>query len=443
MSEVMLNIVDAARTIHGKATDILTDIVIASLTAEPETLAELEAACRRWIKPDADPRPLSNFREGLDEEPWDAGLVVIDLPSRLIVSDSSLTLLTMGQMLYREKGPDADEVWLPYRLPDDWAILPSLSEYNVQGPARVLQRSAPPIDARAVFYGDAMIEFLVNESLAAYQRKAEGQPTESVEAASDAEDDYDLPANPIITGIHAKWLMTPRADLGGQTPRQLLVAKQNFIDFDLQHREQQWSILREGPPALPRESFAYRNAGFGTHEFVIYYDLIRHLLEDCWSQIEAGTVADPATEVARLKEIQRAWLESPGDDFTGKIPAAIIESERRRAPLAMSAESMIVDEHCEFCQMMADESLDWGPGFSHLDSAHFDSGFAFSSHITFEEWEKEERSRREFNEDFNRRVAAGEFNKPDYDGRGFSEDGSDEDDSDDYDFGETDDDIPF
>src|SRR4029079_18230896 len=81
-----------------------------------------------------------------------------------------------------------------------------------------------------------------------------------------------------ITTIHARWLLTPRDDLRGQAPRDVLLARQEFIDFDLDTRSRQWSLQNEGPPCLAGDSFAYRFAGFGTHEWVLYYDLVRHLL---------------------------------------------------------------------------------------------------------------------------------------------------------------------
>ena len=45
----------------------------------------------------------------------------------------------------------------------------------------------------------------------------------------------------LLTLIHAKWLVTPRDDLRGQSPREVLLAKRESIDFDLHSRELQWS----------------------------------------------------------------------------------------------------------------------------------------------------------------------------------------------------------
>ena len=182
-----------------------------------------------------------------------------------------------------------------------------------------------------------------------------------------------------------------------------MLAKLAFIDFDLHTREWQWSVLREGPPPLARDSFAYLFAGFGTHEFVIYYDLVRSLLSECWERVRAQDRIEAAAETMRLEGIKSAWLDERQRDLDGRIPSAIIESGRRRIPLVMSAKEMIVDENCELCQMLADES---GPGFWHLDGCNMDEGFAFSSCRTREEWEEQERSRKEFDEEFDRSWAA-------------------------------------
>ena len=53
-------------------------------------------------------------------------------------------------------------------------------------------------------------------------------------------------------------------------------------------------MLGECPPPLSHESAAFRFGGFGTHENVVYYDLVRHLVWECWER-----VVEPAADVAR------------------------------------------------------------------------------------------------------------------------------------------------
>ena len=134
-----------------------------------------------------------------------------------------------------------------------------------------------------------------------------GQTTDAAELSSKIE--LEPETNP-VSRIHARWLMTPREDLRGQTPREVLFAKRDLIDFDLSSRELQWSFLDEGPPCLSVDSFAYRFAGFATHEWVIYYDLVRHLI---WSALVLVSehLNDIEIAIAQLEERKLAWLEQP------------------------------------------------------------------------------------------------------------------------------------
>ncbi|MGH9425432.1 MAG: hypothetical protein ACRD2L_03890, partial [Terriglobia bacterium] len=147
--------------------------------------------------------------------------------------------------------------------------------------------------------------------------------------------------------------------------------------------------------------YAYRFGGFGTHEYVIYYELLRYLLTECLEHVRSEQVrtkrarteeqsfsrsrelasrVDFATEAARLEGIKQAWLNEPQDEFDGRIPSAMIESERRRIPLVMLAKQMMIDKDCDVCRMIAGETgEDFGPGFWHLDGCNMDEGFAFST----------------------------------------------------------------
>ena len=111
------------------------------------------------------------------------------------------------------------------------------------------------------------------------------------------------------------------------------------------------------------------------------------------------------------------WLETGDGEYEGKVPAIIIDNERKRLPQTMSAAEIMIDEDCDLCRMSALEAeMGFGPTFWHLDGSHMDDGFAFSSCVTLEEWETELRQREEFDREFDRqreerrqRVAGGEL----------------------------------
>jgi len=491
MSEIKLNLTDAQHTISGTIHGSVADACIAALSAEPETITELEAALARYNKPAGDISPFAWSRKDpeIDKESWDAGIVIIDLAARIVASESTHSQPgPQGEVPFHD-GVCATDTLIYYRLPDDWLFLDSIDQYDgLRDPRRLERLSTPPLDARAILYGRPLLEFIVRESwLPNHQTAAASYCNTSVEVersltahvgepalagtagvlstvantlggqtlvadnsgstsvgevenqASDNPDPDDT-LRQQISLLHACWLMTPRDDLRGQSPRDVLLARQDFIDYDLHTRSMQWSMQGEGPPCLATDSFAYRFAGFGTHEWVIYYDLVRHLL---WStpneergrigEGETGTVADadllltstsdlrrvppgplsevlrsdelPAleSEIARLEKLKTEWLEQPREGYGGRIPALLIENERIRLPIALRGHDMVIDEDCPVCQMMDDDAeLGMEVGFWHLDGSHMDEDFAFSDLRTREEWEARRREWEEFIKNFNR-----------------------------------------
>ena len=435
MSELRLNLLDAKNAIHGTIHGSVADAVIASLSAEPETIAELEAALERFNKRIDDYAPFASFAAGENPEPWDAGVVIVDLAARIVASESSYSaLLAQGEVNYHD-GSQATDTWLPYRLPDDWLILSSVLEYEaLRSVRRAARAAAPLIDIRQILYGRPIFEFIAAECLTEYA-KLDGEGCEDVPELNDRSelDDGDTSSSrtaAALRAVHARWLMTSRNELGGRTPREVILEKREFIACEIDSRAMQWSLLQEAPPPLPRDSLAYRFAGFGTHEYVIYYDFVRHLLTQCWERISlqlpdkarpevrSGTEASVAAGavsaehpswrvslVTWLEEVGLAWLNGPNEELDGRIPAAIIETERRRIPLVMSAKDIMIDENCDLCRMLADEASHFGPTFWHLDGCNMDEGFEFSSYLTREEFEAEQRRWQEFNDEFDRKWA--------------------------------------
>jgi hypothetical protein len=404
MSEVKLNLIDSQNILTGTIHGSVADSCIAALSAEPETIAELEAALGRYIRPQAGMNAFASFHRDaeIDSEPWDAGLVIIDLTARIVAAESSYSQpQPEGEVCYHD-GAKLTDVSIPYRLPADWLFVNSVEAHRWACDRHRLQRAEKLLfDTRTVLYGSALLEFVVMSGVSWLERNSERD--DDVAEAYLAQE---------ITAIHETWLVTPRDDLQGRSPREVLLEKQDFIDFDLHTRSLQWTFLGEGPPCLAPNSFAYRYAGFGTHEWVVYYDLVRHLL---WRATELDCL-DIDAAVSRLEQIKNAWLETGDGEYEGKVPAIIIDNERKRLPQAMSAAEMIIDDDCDLCRMSAlDAEMGFGPGFWHLDGSHMDDRFAFSSYLTLADWEAENRRREEFNREFEsdweerqQRIAAGE-----------------------------------
>ena len=77
MSEMTFTIRDANRAIHSHQHGSFIDLLVAALSAEPETIEELEAALVRFVKPGAF-RPLAGWHGGVCDEPYDAGICMLD-----------------------------------------------------------------------------------------------------------------------------------------------------------------------------------------------------------------------------------------------------------------------------------------------------------------------------------------------------------------------------
>lgn len=378
MSYVRVNIADANHTISGDLHGSMTDPLVAALTAEPETIEEFQTALERFIKTESDWTPLRGFVAHENTEPYDAGIVYIDLAARVIGVESTYSSPSKDGMVRvpNEFADDDDDIHVPYRLPDDWIIEYSIPSYEGVSHRRRTERAlARPFDARPMLYGRPLIKFIVDEIFQA----------------------EDLNAEDLFTHIHAKWLMTPREYLRGRTPREILLEKQDFISFDLHSRSAQWSFTKKSPAPLSSDSFAYVNAAFGIHEAVVYYYLIRFLLGECATRLEQEGEFSIDNEIERLSKLRDAWLRE-SSEFGERAPVQILDFERRRINMTVSAQESLIDEDCPCCVAMS-EDFDT-PMFWFLDGCNMDYQFEFSFYKTREEWEAEQRRYEEFNREF-------------------------------------------
>ena len=385
MSMIRVNISDRDEAISGDLHGSMTEPLIATLTAEPETIAEFETALQRFVKCESDWKTLQWFKKYERLEPYDAGIVAIDLASRTVGYETTYSY-PMAEGSVRVPSEFADsadfadyngDVWIPYKVPDDWMFIETMPCYEGMRIGRREDRQKQmPFDARPILFGRAMIKHLV----------------EAIANASD------LDAEDLIADIHASWLMTRRADLRDRTPRELLFEKRDFISFDLHSRSLQWSFTKVCPAPLSKESFAYANAGFGIHEWVLYYDLIRHLLDDALQRRMSGEIFDLESEIERLSKVRDEWMSSPDPESSGRIPSEIIELERRRINMTASAQEMLIDENCPCCVALS-EDFDT-PMFWHLDGCNMDDRFEFSCFQTVEEYEADKLEFEKFNAEY-------------------------------------------
>ena len=345
MSEVRLMVreleCDWSGTIHGSC----ADRAIAALSADPVTIKELEVAIERFAKRRRNDRFLSNLSRGQCDEPYDAGLVIIDLVARVVVVDSIYSSPGHEGTIEYHNGRCATNKRIRYHLAGDWKFASDGDHWRLVAEERRRERAARPVgDDREVFYGRPLVEFLARECFAAFARRDEIAATvrsrhtenaQSCEAEGDAivpnpVDASSLPeeeripatwadrerfANPFhdaLKEIHVAWLLTPRNDLGGACPREIALERHDHLSWDLQDRCDQWSLLGECPRGLEPSAYAFRYGGFGTHELVKYYDLIRALMWSCWERL---------TELAQAPNAShRPESLTTGDFLTTEVP---------------------------------------------------------------------------------------------------------------------------
>jgi hypothetical protein len=434
VSEVRLVVREAECDWSGRIHGGSADRAIAALSADPVTLTELEAAIARFDKMAANGRPLVHLSPGLNDEPHDAGLVVIDLVARLVVVDSTYSAPQRSGFAWYHDGRRDSDTQVRYDLAEDWLFLSDGTQWRAVAEARRRELAArPPLDVREVFYGRPLLEYVAREVFAAFTRReaitaaVRQKWTESARArlARDAniapdevdprlltdeaitpktwpgQEQYASPFYDTLKDIHAAWLLTPRDDLGGECPRSVALQGHEHIEYDLENRCQQWSRLGECPRGLDASASAYRSGGFGTHEWVKYYELVRALLWSSWDQLteleqtqegcqrEQSRAAEDfvAAEVLRLEEVREAWLDTPDPELDRRTPRSIIDRERARLPEGHSGHEAMIDSDCPACQMMSEMA---GPCFWHLDCSALDDDFAFDLyHDTREEWEQD------------------------------------------------------
>ena len=138
------------------------------------------------------------------------------------------------------------------------------------------------------------------------------------------------------------------------------------VERDIRNQQEYWSRLLSPPPAVDRESRAYLEAAFGTHEVVLYLRMLHTLIVDAWTYL-AEREADDRDVIALVSHLERRrqeWMHDPQESLLNKPPAYLIDRERARLPVQVQGEEMMVDCECPICQMMADSDV---PGFWFLD----------------------------------------------------------------------------
>ena len=149
MSYIRVNLSDVGGAISGDLHGSMTDALVAALMAEPETIEEFEN-CRLSVLFSLNQigKPLRSFSRYENLEPYDAGILAVDLAARLIGVESTYTIPSMeGSVRVSAEFADVDDgdgfFHVPYKLPGNWKIIHDLQFY--EGMSRAGARQEPRI----------------------------------------------------------------------------------------------------------------------------------------------------------------------------------------------------------------------------------------------------------------------------------------------------------
>lgn len=336
--------------------------------------------------------------------------VVLDLIQKRFLSSESFQPITGDAcftMYTDENGKQHDP--LSVHLAPWWEVLEQV-DVAVVDQDRESPIVIPHID-RAILFGQPLIEDIANRVLAIANsdRGQQAYQWKDIDSRSNKNPFY-----PLTIEVHRDWLMTPRDDLDGLCPRQMLHGGRDWLEQVVSGHRLRFQDGGSPLVAIPKDVEGFLNGPIGSEEMVLYFDLCRELISAAWfwCRDSVKSIADtpqsstvpPVDEQSLhlaefLGQVKTDWLANPFEG--GSPPEFMIECCRRRVPrgsgleiVGMSerqAERHIIDCDCPICNMMADGSF--GVSFSFIDGHHLelDDEFAFSMHQSREDWEDQQR----------------------------------------------------
>lgn len=376
---------------------------LAGVSSDPRSFRELCLAWHRYREDSLESLAWTSFTEWTDD---DAGgdWLLIDMACFRIESNSRELLPEQPGAYQRDDGPWTVEmpfVWLNF--PPNWRRTITVGrapEFHSLG------IPVEPLDYRGILFGRAMATDLAKRMILLEQ--AEDCPAEylRVEDLPRGIDRHD-PRRKVLdfwkgltVKVHAAWLMTPRDDLGGETPRKFLHSGRAWVEREILNREQDWSQLKTPPRSLDRDTHTYVFGPMGRDEVVVYFSFCREVIHAGWEYLQRTRSAPRNVDqcAAVMYEHGQTWLKSGQIEGFSTPPREMIETSRRHMPAL--AEQGHLDCDCPICRMMAEDDQFY-PAFGGFDGFHleYDGEFAFSLCGTREEWEEQEATYADFEDD--------------------------------------------
>lgn len=431
-TRIFAQVADESQTLAGVINQEDAWLLLSALSADPESLEEVEAAighlCSEGVCQPAKGEQGVVGLESLGMQIQTARVdpsgcdLAIDLPGRTVVVsrlwaescgesvqrpgstkqrdriDDGLKMLRAGAVLVDRSGQDRP-VRLPYHIDPRWEVTIGRNDWDQSVRQRRALAAQDPVPTfRRILYGSAMRQFLAEElwNLSTSRQEWSRNP---VEGSNDVDGAVVGPQGKeeAISLIHQKWLLRRREDLGCRSPRQVMTEAIGAVDAMMEDRQIAWSATTRQPASVPRASRAFREALFGSNEWILYYDLVRCLLELGWHWIDGslqelerddgkkepglsseswGAESKSVEALARwMEQLQRCWMEDPQPHLLDRSPREVIERERRRLPDAVPVDQQDwFSCDCPMCQWMKEEKA---ITFWRMDECHMEDAYAF------------------------------------------------------------------
>ena len=325
-----------------------------------------------------------------------AAWIAIDFQSKRLFYAGDILPLEPDSFINTNPDEESDDNWLlVIHLPPWWEMHADSYVGAISQPRESVVNKR--VVNRDVLYGAPLLRDLATRLVEA---------DEQHDWMSYTAKGFDAKQEELTIQIHRDWLMTPREDLGGRIPRELLHGSVSWIDKLIEGQRHRFhsGISFTG---LPKDWDPSNIGPMGRAEMCMYFTLCRTLVTTGWAVLNevredrASLTRDEKTEllVADLESIRNGWMDSNYEDDVA--PKVVIEYERRRVP---RGQGLVIDGFdepgamhqkdcdCPICDVM-NEGL-FGVGFISYDGYHLemDNEFAFSIWETREEWEREKQS---------------------------------------------------
>ena len=357
MNSIDLLIADRTVCLRGSLAAEWAGAVIASLSADPVTWEELQYALGRFVVADERTTDLGLHSISAPQPAARGGTVpvpdcVIDLPGRLLLThwDQVRDPIPAGRV-----GSDKSEfLLLRYHLNSDWLISSDFAHWPRRAEQRRREGAARwTVDPRTSLYGSPLLTFLVQRSgaLVSEPDSPAATPADGRGPVEVLPDEHWQAARKVF----CDWLEQRPAELHDRSVRNVLEQEMEHLSSDLEDRESQWVRTGKSPLGLRETDTAYRCAGVGPHEAILYEEMVMFLLGAYTRRLAdaADTRGELAGEVDWLRERRDEWLwRTDDEDLMGKSPREIIDQERRRIPLVVDDAHDVQHDDCPLCQMM-------------------------------------------------------------------------------------------